>query len=250
MGDKKLTVRAVERALDILLCFTEESELSLTEIAVKVSLNKSTVHRLLASLEGKGFLRRDPLSDRYRLGLSLWELSSNLVHEDDPAQLFYPDMRKLRDALGETISLYVRDERERIRIQAIESNHPIRRVARIGIRLPLSVGASGKALVAFSDLETQNYILRDPGWPELVDLNRYRQQLERISRDGYATSLEERESGTSAVAAPIFDRHRQLLGVLSVSGPVSRLTEEKMREIAPIVMDAAMRMGRMTLIRQ
>ena len=118
MEDKKQTVRAVERALDILLCFTEESELTLTEITMKVSLNKSTVYRLLASLEGKGFLLRDTLTDKYRLGFRLWELSANLERDDDPAVLFLPEMKKLRDLLGETISLNVRDGRERIRIQA------------------------------------------------------------------------------------------------------------------------------------
>lgn len=250
MEDKKLTVRAVERALDILLCFTEESELSLTEIATKVSLNKSTVHRLLASLEGKGFLTRDPLTDKYRLGFRLWELSSHFMREDDPAQLFYSEMRKLRDTLGETISFYARDGRTRIRLQAIESNRPIRRVARVGARLPLAVGASGKALVAFSDPETQAWILDDPEWPESVDLEKYKEELRLIRRNGYATSVEEREQGTSSVAAPIFDRRRQLIGALSVSGPVSRLTPQKMREIAPIVMDAAMKMGKMTPIRQ
>ncbi|MES6927201.1 helix-turn-helix domain-containing protein, partial [Cutibacterium acnes] len=69
MEDGKHTVRAVARALDILLVFTEHTSLGLTEIADKVGLHKSTVHRLLASLEGKGFLIRDTATEKYRLGL-------------------------------------------------------------------------------------------------------------------------------------------------------------------------------------
>ena len=84
MEDGKLTVRAVERALDILLCFTGASELTLTEIATRVQLHKSTVHRLLASLEGKGFIMRDEATDKFRLGYRLWELSANLSKEGDP----------------------------------------------------------------------------------------------------------------------------------------------------------------------
>lgn len=245
MEEKKLTVRAVERALDILLCFSEESELGLTEIAARVSLNKSTVHRLLASLEGKGFLLRDPLTEKYRLGYRLWELSANLVREDDPALLFLPEMEKLRDSLGETISLYVRDGRERMRIQAVESKHTIRRVAPIGVRLPLAVGASSKVLVAFEDFHMKEWIMNDPAWPEYVDKSNYRKQLEQIQSIGYATSVEEREQGTSAVAAPVINRQGQVIAALSVSGPASRLTLEKMDEMAPFIIESAKRMGRM-----
>ncbi|WP_245237721.1 helix-turn-helix domain-containing protein, partial [Paenibacillus ihuae] len=90
MEDRKLTVRAVERALDILLCFTQESDLSLTEIAAKISLHKSTVHRLLTTLEEKGFLLRNEATDKYRLGIRIWELSTHLPTLDEPAALLLP----------------------------------------------------------------------------------------------------------------------------------------------------------------
>ena len=96
MEDKKFTVRAAERALDILLCFVEKSEWSLTEIAQHTGLNKSTVYRLLVTLEGKGFLRARPDTERYRLGFRIWELSANLSQSDDPAVLFLPEMERLR----------------------------------------------------------------------------------------------------------------------------------------------------------
>jgi DNA-binding IclR family transcriptional regulator len=155
MDDSKLTVRAVERALDILLCFTDSSDLSLTEISSRVQLHKSTVHRLLASLEGKGFLLRDAATEKYRLGFRLWELSANLSQSDDPGLILLPELERLRDQLGETISLYVRDGYERVRIQAVQSNHAIRRVAPVGARMPLHVGASSKVLVAFPDPAVQ-----------------------------------------------------------------------------------------------
>jgi IclR family transcriptional regulator, KDG regulon repressor len=245
LEDNKHTVRAVERALDILLCFTDVKELSMTEIAGRVSLNKSTVHRLLASLEGKGFLLRDQATDKYRLGFRLWELSANLVSDDDPAILFLPEMEQLRDTLEETISLYVRDGRERVRIQAVESMQTIRRVAPIGVRLPLAVGASSKVLVAFSEQSVQDFILDDPAWPETVDKGNYMEQLRKIRMQGYATSIEEREQGTAAIAAPVFNRLGKLVVALSVSGPATRLTIEKMDEVASFIMEAAKRMGKM-----
>lgn len=245
LEEEKSTVRAVDRALDILLCFTQESELGLSEIAKRISLHKSTVHRLIGSLEGKGFLIRNPETEKYRLGYRILELSANLTQSDDISIVFLPEMERLRDLVGETISLYVRDGMERIRIQAVQSNQPIRRVAPIGARMPLTVGASSKLLVAYEDEETQNKILRETIWPETVEREQFLFQLEQIRKQGYATSVEEREAGAAAVSAPIFNRKGKVIAALSVSGPSNRLTPEKMQEIAKPLVEAAARMGKM-----
>ncbi|WP_035101596.1 IclR family transcriptional regulator [Aneurinibacillus terranovensis] len=244
-SENKNTVRAVDRALDILLCFTDAKELTLTAISQKVGLNKSTVYRLLASLEGRGFLTRHPETEKYRLGFRVWELSANLTQEDDPATLLLPEMIRLRDLLGETISLYIRNGNERVRIQAAESTQTIRRVAPIGARLPLYVGASSKVLVAYADAQVREKVLDDPEWPPYIDRQTYIDQLEEIRSNGYATSIGEREEGAAAVSVPLFNRRGELVAALSVSGPYNRLTQDKMKEIAPEVMEAAKRMGKM-----
>ncbi|UJF32803.1 IclR family transcriptional regulator [Paenibacillus hexagrammi] len=245
MEDGKLTVRAVERALDIMLCFTNAAELTLTEIAARVDLHKSTVHRLLASLEGKGFIMRDTSTDKYRLGYRLWELSAHLSPDTDPSVLLLPEMERLRNQLGETISLYVQDGLERVRIQAVQSNHAIRRVAPVGARMPLYVGASSKVLVAFAEPAAQERLSASADWPAGLDQQAFQQQLSETRRLGYATSVEEREPGAAAVAAPIYDRGGRLVAALAVSGPANRLTLELMQEQAPLIMEAARRMGTM-----
>lgn len=244
MGEQT-AVRSVERALDILLCFLDKTELSLTEISHKVGLNKSTVFRLLASLERKGFLQRNAENEKYRLGFRLWELSAHMSRVDDPAVMLLPEMERLRDLLDETVSLYVRDGKERVRIQAVESQQAIRRVAPIGSRLPLSVGASSKILVAYADPETQKMILNDLTWPSRSEKEEFMLQLLHIQQTGYATSVEEREVGTSAIAAPIKNRSGKLVAALAISGPVGRLTLEKMKEVAPLVIQYAEKMGNM-----
>ncbi|MEK5024450.1 MULTISPECIES: IclR family transcriptional regulator [unclassified Paenibacillus] len=246
MEDRKLTVRAVERALDILLCFTKENDdLSLTEIAAKIGLHKSTVHRLLTTLEEKGFLMRNESTEKYRLGMRIWELSTHLPTLDEPAALLLPAMERLRDRLGETVSLYLRDGLERVRIQAVQSRQAIRRVAQIGARLPLSVGASSKVLAAYAPHEVQIRLLADPAWPETVDRSLYLEQLKEITRRGYATSFEEREPGAAAVAVPIVGRNGSVVAALSLSGPVSRLSRETLEEYAVILSENAAEMGLM-----
>ncbi|CAH1218749.1 HTH-type transcriptional regulator KipR [Paenibacillus plantiphilus] len=243
--ENKSTVRAVERALDILLCFTMKNEWAMTEIAEKVGLHKSTVHRMLATLEERGFVQRDAASDRYRMGLRIWELSANMWGADDPAVISLPEMEQLRDQLGETISLYIRDGNERIRIQALQSNQAVRRVALIGARLPLYVGASSKILIAFEEQSKREELLADNTWPASIDKIQFQEQLEEIGELGYATSIEEREQGAAAVSAPIFNRAGRLIAALSVSGPANRLTLDKMREQAPAIMEAARHIGTM-----
>ncbi|QAY67079.1 IclR family transcriptional regulator [Paenibacillus protaetiae] len=245
MEEGKTTVRAVDRALDILLCFTSGTDLAMTEIAEKVGLHKSTVHRLLATLEEKGFLERNPMTERYHLGLKVWELSAHLSRSDDPATLWLPEMERLRDQLGETVSIYVRDGMERIRIQAVQSNQAVRRVAPVGARLPLYAGASSKVLIAFAAPDVQEQILNQKEWQTFVDNSLYRKQLEEIAAQGYATSFEERETGAAAVSAPIMNRNGQLEAALSVSGPANRMTNEVMRDFGPVVAEAARRMGTM-----
>ncbi|RNB80608.1 IclR family transcriptional regulator [Brevibacillus nitrificans] len=245
MEEQKANVRAVERALDILLCFTDATDLGLSEISSRLSLHKSTVHRLLATLENKGFLIRDVETEKYRLGFRIWELSANLTHNDDPATMLLPEMERLRDLVEETISLYVRDGMERIRIQAVQSKQPIRRVAPIGARMPLTVGASSKVLVAYAGAAVARELLEDPDWPDFVSRESYVEQLEQIRQQGFATSVEERELGTAAVAAPIFNRNGQLVASIAASGPSNRLTQEKMSQYAPFIKEAAYRMGKM-----
>ncbi|MGG1517611.1 IclR family transcriptional regulator [Paenibacillus oryzisoli] len=245
MEEGKLTVRAVERALDILLCFTSASEMTLTEISAGAGLHKSTVHRLLASLEGKGFVMRVENTDKYRLGYRLWELSANLSKEGDPGTILLPEMERLRDHLGETISLYVQDGLARVRIQAVQSNHAIRRVAPVGARMPLYVGASSKVLVAFAEPALQERLLASPDWPVVLDKAAFLQQLDETRRAGYATSVEEREPGAAAVSTPILDRGGRLVAALAVSGPANRLTLDEMLKQAPAIVEAARRMGTM-----
>lgn len=241
----KNTVRAVERALDILLCFTQASSLGMTEIATRVGLHKSTVHRLLASLEHKGFVIRDPSTEKYRLGFRIWELSAQLTQSDDPAVILLPEMERLRDQVGETVSLYVRDGIERIRIQTVQSNQAIRRVAPIGARHPLFVGASSKVLIAYLDASEREHIMQALPWPEELDREAFSRQLDEIQQQGYATSVEEREVGAAAVAAPLFSRTGKLYAALSLSGPSSRFTEDVVPQYAEYVMEAAKRMSKM-----
>ena len=218
----------------------------MTELSEQVGLHKSTVHRMLATLEEKGFVERDALTERYQLGIKLWELSANLAPATDQSTLWQKELVRLRDQLGETVSIYVRAGVERIRIQSVQSNEPVRRVAPVGAKFPLYAGASSKILIAYALPEEQEEIWSHPTWQfRTGSIDTYQHELSEVLEQGYAVSFEERESGVSAVAAPIFNREGLITAALAVSGPASRLTIERLTEIAPIVQGAAKRMSLM-----
>mgnify|MGYP001031644445 FL=1 len=245
MDDGKTTVRAVDRALDLLLCFVEETDLGLTELAARAGLHKSTALRLLSSLERKGFVIRNPVTDKYRLGYRILELAAGAAQPDDLSLVFLPEMERLRDQIGETVSLYVRDGFERIRIQAVQSREAVRRVAPVGARLPLYVGASSKVLVAYAGERFIEEWRTGGNWPEGFQPDAFLAQMEQVRREGFATSFEEREPGVAAMAVPIIGRSGQLAAALSVSGPSSRLTPDVMKRHAGLLKEAAARMGKL-----
>lgn len=239
----KGTVRAVDRALDVLLCFRTKDELGLTEISKMIGLHKSTVHRLLATLEIRGFVRREQ-SDRYRIGWSILELTSGIYRSGDFSTVVFPEMTALRDRIGETISLYVRSGFERIRIQAVEGIHAVRRVANIGLRFPLHIGASGKVLLAFCNEPLLDQMEAAGTLPEHFDKAEFDRQLDDIRKRGYAVTFEEREAGAAAVAAPIINRHNQVSAALSISGPVDRFTDDNLELFIVACVESANLIGK------
>lgn len=242
--EERPSVRSVERALDILLTIGRSDQpMSLTDIATGVELHKSTVHRLLSSLEQKGFVRRVGPADRYSLGLRILELARHTVRTDDVAAVALTDMRALRDELGETVSLYVRIGHERIRVQAVEGTQAVRRAANIGQRFPLYIGASGKVLLAFSPKQLFYDVCQQDDLPESLHLDALERQLARIREQGYATSIEEREVGAAAVAVPVLNADGICVAALSVSGPVDRYPDEQVSVFANACQHAAARIA-------
>lgn len=238
------SIRAVERALDILLCFSGKTpELTMTQIAEQVGLYKSTVHRLLATLEKRRFVQRDPDTGTYRLGIRLLQMVYLTLEHNDLRQLATPFLLHLWEQQQETIDLAVLDGRDVIYLDVIESPRQVKLAAAIGQRLPAHSTASGKAILAFMPEERVRRILKD-GMTQftqhtLCSLEALFENLRHIREQGFALSMEEYEEGINAVAAPVLDLNDQPIAAVAVAGPSYRFNLEQMIEIAPLVMATA-----------
>lgn len=236
-------IRSVERALDVLLCFAgEPGGLGVTQIAEKVGLYKSTVHRILAALEAKGFVRQDPTTGRYHLGLKALELASAYLTSGDLPAVAYGEMLALRDIAQDTVSLYVRDGLERVRVQRAEGPLTVRRVVGLGERLPLYLGASGKVLLAWADPADRARTL-DQILPVGFDPTGLLQGLDQVRAQGWAQSHEEREEGVASVAAPVLDRAGRCVAALAISGPVQRFQPDRIAPLSERIQMSARAIG-------
>jgi DNA-binding IclR family transcriptional regulator len=234
------SVRAVDRALDVLLCFNRQSpELSMTQIAELIGIHKSTVHRLLATLENKRFVQRNPDTGTYRLGIRLLQMAYLTLEQNDLRRLSAPFQQRLSELYQENIHLAVLDDTDVVFLNIIESHQRVKLAAAIGQRLPAYATASGKAILAFLP-EKMVWRIIDRGMAQFTTYTHispdvFFEDLADIREQGFAISEQEYEEQINAVAAPIFGLEEQPIASIAVAGPAYRLTRDRMMEIGPIV---------------
>jgi DNA-binding IclR family transcriptional regulator len=226
-------VRAVERALDILLCFTrEDAARSLTQIAESVHMSKTTVHRLLATLENKRFITRDKTTGLYRLGFRFIEMASLVLQDVELHRWAQPYLKRLSAEYGETVDLSILDGAHVIYLEVIESPQRVKLAAAVGQRLPAFCTASGKALLAYMPKDQVRKVLSE----NLTEYTRRTPvsvpdillELQATAERGYAISEQEYEEDINAVAAPIFDADSHPIASIAIVGPSFRLTRDRL----------------------
>jgi IclR family KDG regulon transcriptional repressor len=245
---RSLTSEVAERALDVLICFIgADGELGVSEIARRLGIDKSSVHRFLMALKHKGFVVDNPRTRRYSLGFRALELGRALTLQMNLEQQALPFLRELRDVVGETTGLSVRVGNRRVHIIQAESTHEIRRSIQIGSPLPLHVGANGKILLAALPAEEREPVLEASlaeGPPmSLEDVEDLRRELQETARRGYSITEGERVPGSRSMAAPVWTGRGDTIALL-VSGPDGRFSHEVAVAAIPYMLDVAHRLTR------
>ncbi|GAB6174126.1 IclR family transcriptional regulator [Paradesulfitobacterium aromaticivorans] len=239
------TVRCIDKAIDVLCCFSvNEPELGISEISTKLGMYKSTVHRILKTLEERGFVIQSLQNQKYRLGFRLFDLGYAVVSGLEVRDVALPLMRELSANTRETITLNIVDNNERVCIEKVESTEAVRNFVQIGGRNPLWLAGSGKLLLAhLSGEETERIIkgkvlgLTVQGSP--IKPQELREELALIRERGYAVSHSERNIGSASVSAPIRNYEGICIAGLSISGPESRFTSERLQMLIEQVVATA-----------
>ncbi|CAG9186423.1 IclR family transcriptional regulator [Cupriavidus pampae] len=213
----KDTIIAVTRALQILEAFSaDDTSLTLSELSRRVGMGKSTVLRTARTLARSEYLvqRED---GQWRLGAAAGWLGARYQAAFRVNETVEPVLRRVSDETRESAAFYVREGDTRACLVRVEGPGAVRHHVRVGERLSLS-GAPGRVLRAFAG---------EAGAP-----------YEAIRKDGFYISMGEREPEVSSLAVPVFGINWTLAGALCISGPISRLTREKLAMHVDLMLSA------------
>jgi IclR family acetate operon transcriptional repressor len=238
------SVQSVDRALDLLEALaSSEGEVSITSLANRTSLHVSTVHRLLATLLRRGYVRQNPETSRYFTGAKLATLAEGQSRFNELRHRARPILRALTDQTRETSNLVVLDDVVGVYIETVPSPHVVRMFTTLGNRVPLHATGAGKALLAWLAPDRRDPLvdrmeLRAHTVRTIVERPALRRALEEIRERGYAIDDEEYDEGVRCVSVGVGPIGAPL-GAISVSAPASRLTRQRCGELAPLLRRAA-----------
>src|SRR5262245_57818209 len=225
-------IQSVSHALDVLEQFSGEAEeLGVTELSKRLKLHKNNVFRLLATLESRGYIEQNRTTENYRLGIRCLQLGQSYVQHMGLLRQARPIMTDLVRQVRETTYLAVLRRAAVVPVEVIEADRSVRIVSQLGEALPLHATAAGKAYLAFEAEDDLRTLLPD-GLPRstektIVDRQALMQQLRTVANSGYAVDMGEHLEDIRAVAAPVRDYARSVVGTLAVAAPASRLTAER-----------------------
>ena len=221
-------VQALERALDILDCFSfQNRELSLFDVVNRTGLNKTTAKRLIANLTTRGYLQQDSQTRKYQLGMRLFELGGVVFSSFSLRRSAAAPMTGLQNETEATVLLGVRMEDHLVYVDKREGEGMIRISSDVGWRRPLHYGMLGMVLMASlesreADRILEKYPLEAHTPFSITDLDAFSLRLEEIRVQGYVIEKEEAVEGLIGIAAPIKDHSRQVVAAIGIALPVGQ----------------------------
>ncbi len=238
------SVQSVDRALDLLEALAgAEGEVSITALAARTKLHVSTVHRLLATLLRRGYVRQNPDTSRYYAGAKVATLSDGRGRYNELRLAARPILQGLVEATRETANLSVLDDTMAVYIETAASPQVVRLFTVVGNRVPLHATGAGKALLASLPHQRREALIDRAGLrahtgKTLVDRAALARALDEARERGYALDDEEYDDGVRCVAVTVGPIGAPI-GAISISGPASRLTKQRCVEFVPQMRRAA-----------
>lgn len=243
-NSKAAPVGVVGKVLRILEALdASPTGLQLRHISLQTGIHKSTAYRFLAHLESAGYLFRDD-AGAYIIGPRLAQLGAGIAYHATLRQVSRPVLQKIWRTTKETVNLAVLEGQDVLYLEVIESSHMFRMGSQVGMRRPLGCTALGKAILAFLPPDHREEMLASLTYERftnrtIVDRARFRKELAKVLRQGYALDDQEAELGARCVAAPILNDAGKAIAAISVSGPATRIGRDKIRAFAAAIKNGA-----------
>jgi DNA-binding IclR family transcriptional regulator len=243
-----MPVQSVDRAVAILNALSaKQGYLGVTELSNELDLHKSTVHRLLVSLQHGGLVERDPRTRKYRLGLRLVELGYAVLNSRGLPHVALPYLRYLADTLEEITYLAVRDDDRILNVLQVPGPHLVQSIGWLGSG-PLHATSTGKIFLAYMPAdEKQSYLSKGLSRcteTTITDVAQLESELQQVRERGYATSWGEEDQDVNAVAVPLERTGEGVVAAIGVVGPSYRFTREKALKAPEIMAGIAREVGK------
>jgi IclR family transcriptional regulator, KDG regulon repressor len=239
----KQTSQTLLRGLKILeLTASGKSNLPIRELAKEVNLPRSIVHRLIATLEGEGYIQKNPVNPGYRLGTKLWSLGCAAIQGLEIREVARPYLEDLSSKTNELVALGVLDGREVVYLDKIDCSQAVRAYIPIGGRAPAYCISTGKAILAYrGDDELIKIAASMKKFTDhtVIGLAALKKHLAEIRRRGYSINFGEWHEDLGGVASEIRDREGHVVAAIGITVPIHRLAKENIGPLGRLVMKAA-----------
>lgn len=246
-GARDTSVQSVDRAISVLQVLARRGVAGVTEISTELRVPKSTIFRLLGTLEARKLVEQMTTRGAYRLGNGVVQLASGSTRKHDLSLISRSACHELAEVAGETVNIAIDDGGAVVSIDQVISSATVTTVNWVGQRSPFHATAAGKVFLAHMTEPEVRARLVEPlerfTASTIVDLKTLMDHLDTVRALGFAVSQEEQEPGLASVAAPIWNLDGSLIAALAISGPTFRVNDETIPELAELVQFAAARIS-------
>ncbi|WP_133622212.1 glyoxylate bypass operon transcriptional repressor IclR [Erwinia sp. LJJL01] len=240
-------VQSLTRGLKLLEFIAEShGSVALTELAQQAGLPNSTTHRLLTTMQQQGFVRQVGDLGLWTIGAHAFVVGSSFLQSRNLLALVHPMLRSLMEESGETVNLAVLDlsDHQAVIIDQVQCTQLMRMSAPIGGKLPMHASGAGKAFLANLNDKQVTELLHRKGLhyytpKTLMSPQSLKDNLALVRKTGYSFDDEEHALGLRCVAACIYDEHHEPFAAISISGPISRITDDRVTELGALAIKAA-----------
>jgi len=231
------SIHSVENALDLLEALSEETDdFRISHLSEKLNMNKTSVFRLLATFENRGYVEREEISGKYRLGLSIYEMSQKFLSHMRLLRKARPVAEQMVRQCNETAYLVVRRHDEVLFLDMVDSAQKVKIVSLVGRRFPLDSTAAGKVYLAFGESSGKNEKGRDTRTAPAADVA---EELAGIRQGGICIDQHGVGEGITCAAVPLFNGNGEMAGVLALLGPDFRMPAEKLEhQLLPLLKES------------
>ncbi|MFY9212441.1 MAG: HTH-type transcriptional regulator BhcR [Aestuariivita sp.] len=243
------TIKSLDRALEVLETLSDMGSATLSELAQTAGESPATVYRVLVTMEGRGMVEFSPAEQLWNIGPRAFLIGSKFLRRTNLVERARPILRRLMEATGETANLGIERGGQVLFLSQIETHASIRAFFPPGTLSPMHSSGIGKALMAQLDADRLSEIIIEHGQQRftsftLTDRAALDADLKATRARGYSIDAEERNEGMKCVAAPVFDANGEPVAGISVSGPASRIPDDKITGFGNEVARAAAELSR------